>query len=262
MSQILPPLPTLAQRLADREMPAGLVVGYQRWRGLLFLHWALGPETIQALLPEGLWVDQYEGSAYVGIVPFFMDRIRPRGLPPVPGISWFLELNVRTYVYDASGRPGVYFFSLDCNQPLAVWLARAGFQLPYFHAAMTAHMGSDGWLDYTCHRTPQRAWASVPYDEPPVTYRWRLEPQDPADSHAAEPGSLEFFLVERYTLFTARPDGRIASGRVRHAPYQIYPASVQAWSPRPAEMAGMVLEGPPCSILGAAAVDVRIHPLR
>ena len=128
----------MARRLAQRERPASFLVGRQRWNHLLFGHWKIDAAEIQATLPPGLFVDTFEGDAYLGVVPFFMQRVRPAWLPPLPGVSWFLELNVRTYVFDAEGRPGVWFYSLDCNQPVAVFLARSLFHLPYFHAKMTS----------------------------------------------------------------------------------------------------------------------------
>ena len=108
----------------------------QRWAGLLVLHWPIEISLIQDRLPPGLHVDTFNGQAWIGVVPFFMQRVRPTGLPPVPWLSWFLELNVRTYVHDDAGNPGVWFFSLDCNQPVAVEIARRAFHLPYQHAAM------------------------------------------------------------------------------------------------------------------------------
>jgi uncharacterized protein YqjF (DUF2071 family) len=123
-------------------------VGRQRWRDLLFLHWRVPVSTVQRTLPEGLTVDTFDGDAWVGIVPFAMQGVRPRFFPPVPWLSWFLELNVRTYVLDAQGVPGVWFHSLDCDQPVAVEIARRCFHLPYMHARMRAtRMGSV--VDYT-----------------------------------------------------------------------------------------------------------------
>ncbi|RYD26824.1 MAG: DUF2071 domain-containing protein, partial [Verrucomicrobiaceae bacterium] len=136
--------PTDDLRLEMRVRPAGRPVMFQRWSGLLFLHWRMNPEEIQRRLPHGLHVDTFGGKAWVGVVPFFMERIRPVGIPAVPWLSWFLELNVRTYVYDDKGRPGVWFFSLDCNQPVAVEFARKIFHLPYQHAAMNAEGAGGG----------------------------------------------------------------------------------------------------------------------
>ncbi len=104
----------------------------QSWDHLLFLHWVLSPARIQETLPPGLWVDCHDGQAYLGIVPFFMMRIRPNGLPSVPYLSHFLECNVRTYVHDEQGTPGVWFYSLDTNRWLAHWIARNFFKLPYY----------------------------------------------------------------------------------------------------------------------------------
>jgi uncharacterized protein len=109
---------------------------YQQWRDLLFLHWEYSTATIQATLPDGLYVDTFDGKAYLGVVPFFMRNIRPRYLPTVPGISNFMELNLRTYVHDREGVPGVWFYSLDANQHLAVKIARRFFHLPYVFAHM------------------------------------------------------------------------------------------------------------------------------
>lgn len=118
--------PDTAARLRARE-PDGRrpAVMHQRWESLLFLHWRVPAATIQQTLPAGLTVDTFEGEAYLGISPFFMRQVRPTGLPAVPWLSDFLELNVRTYVYNADGVPGIWFYSLDCDQPLAVAGARA-----------------------------------------------------------------------------------------------------------------------------------------
>ena len=131
--------PTDAQRLAQRVQPDSPVVMKQEWSHLLFLHWEMDPAIIQEQLPPGLTVDTYDGKAYLGVVPFHMDNVRPSFCPTVPGLSWFLELNLRTYVHDENGVPGVWFFALDCDQWLAVKLARGLFHLPYQHASMESY---------------------------------------------------------------------------------------------------------------------------
>ena len=146
-------VPTESQRLAARLRPAGRPVMYQEWRDLLFLHWEYSVAAIQATLPDGLFVDTFGGKAYLGIVPFFMRNIRPRFLPAVPGISNFMEMNLRTYVYDRAGVPGVWFYSLDANQPLAVRIARRLFHLPYEHAKMKSSRTSAGAIRYESVRT-------------------------------------------------------------------------------------------------------------
>lgn len=226
-----------------------MVVGRQRWNDLLFLHWAVTPETIQATLPQGLTVDTFEGQGYLGIVPFCMERVRPALLPPLPWLSWFLELNVRTYVRDQHGTPGVWFYSLDCDQPVAVRIAQTLFHLPYMHARMQAER-SRGHIRYACQRRGLNAG--------PWNYAW----QTSTASTTAAPGSLDEFLAERYILFSADRQQRLYKGRVSHRPYRIHTPELHEHSIRPAQAAGFTLSGPPVSILAADAVDVSIHPLR
>ncbi len=242
--------PTTEQRLEERVRPAGQPAMYQRWAELLFIHWAVEPADIQRTLPEGLTVDVFQGRAWIGLVPFFMQQVRPRFCPAVPGLSDFLEVNVRTYVHDALGRPGVWFYSLDCNQWLAVKLARRFFHLPYEHARQQAVKSADGWLDYRSERIGAG---------PESHFRYRA-----AGAHtAAEPGTLEFFLVERYRLYAhdARAD-RLWTGRVAHAPYEIAAAEVTACDGRLLQAAGFAVGSTaPEHICAARAVAVDIFPL-
>ncbi len=251
LSTLNPPAgaaPTLAQRCDLSERPTGRCVGRQRWNQLLFAHWIVDPRAVQATLPRGLYVDTFAGSAYLGIVPFAMERVRPAWLPPLPGLSWFLELNVRTYVHDATGRPGVWFYSLDCNQALAVAIARRFFHLPYYHARMAASV-RDGTIQYACQRR----------DEATRQGRYAWTPGAAAAPTA--PGSLDFFLVERYLLFAADRAGGLYSGRVHHAPYRVSAPRVSEFSVEPARLAGFRLDGAPASVLAALPVDVSIFPL-
>ena len=240
--------PTLAQRGNLRGRPAGRLVGRQLWNQLLFAHWKVDPGAVQATLPRGLYVDTFAGAAYLGIVPISMERVRPAWLPPLPWLSWFLELNVRTYVHDATGRPGVWFYSLDCSQPLAVAIARRFFHLPYYHARMAASF-PDGVIQYECQR---RDAAARPC-------RWAWTPG--AEAVPVAPGSLEFFLVERYLLFAVDPAGRLYSGRVHHDPYRVSVPKLSESSVEPARLAGFRLDGEPASVLAALPVDVDIFPL-
>jgi len=230
-------------------LPSDRPIGRQRWSDLLFLHWTVDPSVVQATLPPGLVVDTHAGNAYVGIIPFAMGRVRPVLLPPVPWLSWFLELNVRTYVRDAHGTPGVWFYSLDCDQPVAVEIARRFFHLPYQHARMQARR-RDGELDYRC----ERRGASTP--------PWRFGWSTRHVAAPAPPATLEHFLVERYVLYSADPRGRLYQGRVSHAPYRIFTPQVREWTTGPAEAAGFSLTGAPVSVLAAEPVEVAIHPLR
>ena len=110
---------------------------------LTFLHWRYPPETVQALLPDGLEVETFDGVAWVGLIPFLMDRVRPRWLPPVPWLSRFPETNVRTYVRGPDGRTGIWFFSLDAARLPAVLAARVGFGLPYYWSEMSVRAMGD-----------------------------------------------------------------------------------------------------------------------
>ena len=248
--------PTDAQRMAERVRPTGRVVMRQTWAHLLFLHWAWDAAAVQRTLPAGLTVDTFDGRAWVGLVPFFMRRVRPAGLCAVPGISDFLELNVRTYVHDAQGRPGVWFYSLDCNQWLAVKVARNFFHLPYEHADLVATVAAEGGeVDYRARRRAGRGEAVRAESR----FRYRAEP----GGRATVPGTREFFLVERYTLFAhdARR-GPLWAGRVAHAPYRFGAAEVSAWDDTMLRLAGFDPAGRRPDHVGAAeAVDVEIFGL-
>ncbi|WAC21268.1 DUF2071 domain-containing protein [Luteolibacter sp. SL250] len=242
--------PTDELRLEMRQRPSGRPVMFQRWSELLFLHWKIEPAEIQRRLPEGLHVDTFGGEAWIGVVPFFMERIRPVGLPAVPWLSWFLELNVRTYVHDDLGRPGVWFFSLDCNQPLAVEFARKFFHLPYQHARMSAERIGGEILYHSRRRGA---------GHPIATFRYART----VDAVPAGEGTLEWFLAERYLLFSTNRAGRIFTGQVNHTPYRIAPASCLEWSVEPLRLNGFADPGrPPDSMLLADAVDVAVFPLR
>jgi hypothetical protein len=274
----MPVIPTLESRLAFRELPAGAHVMLQRWEKLAFLQWRWDANEIQRKLPPGLFVDTFQGDAWLAIVPFYMRGIRPRFCPPVPGISDFLELNVRTYVHDEQGRPGVWFYSLDCNQPLAVWTARTFFRLPYQHARMearesvlecagppalsessrglehsktlsqAAEIRTESWIDYTCHRRGKSASSR---------YRYQVS----GDTHPAEPGSLEFFLAERYLLFAHTPRG-IRCGQVHHTPYPLANVKLETWNVEPLLQAGFFdPQRPPDHVIGSPGVYVRVYPL-
>lgn len=225
----------------------------QRWSHLLFLHWAWDPAAIQRTLPPGLYVDTHEGQAWVGLVPFFMERVRPRGFPPVPGVSNFLELNVRTYVRDSWGRTGVWFYSLDANQWLAVKVARRLFHLPYQHAEMSAHVIAEtGEIEYRARRA-----------ETNQECRFVYHPMSDAEGEKSAPDTLDFFLVERYRLFAWDAGrGRLYSGRVHHTPYRIGPATGATWSDTMLSLAGFDRgERPPDHVCTARAVDVEVWPL-
>jgi uncharacterized protein len=242
--------PSAAQRQSACNRPNGLPIMHQRWADLLFLHWPIDPALIQARLPKGLHVDTFAGTAWIGIIPFLMQRVRPSGLPPLPWLSWFHELNVRTYVHDDSGNPGVWFFSLDCNQPLAVEIARRCFHLPYEHAVMRSQRNANTIQYHSRRKTPVALDITFEYETPRTT-------------QPALTDSLEWFLVERYLLFSSNPTGEIFVGRVHHAPYQIAAGGCGKFSTEPLRLNGFPTpQEEPASILTATTVDVKVFPLR
>ena len=246
-------MPRLPLSHPHHPRPDGPVVMWQRWSDLLFLHWTLAPEVIQRTLPAGLRVDTYQDQAWVGIVPFFMERVRPAGLPAVPWLSDFLELNVRTYVRDRAGRPGVWFYSLDCNRWPAVEIARRGFHLPYQHAIMSARRPAGGAVSYQCQRKPAASHL-------PASFQYQAK--GPVFQAAA--GTLECFLAERYRLYSWHPHRQqLYSGEVWHEPYPLQAAEVPEWSALPALWNGdFPLDGPPVTQHYAKGVEVGIFPLR
>lgn len=185
------------------------------WLDLLFAHWSFAPETLAALLPPGLTLDTFEGRAWVGVVPFRMDNVGPRGLPWLPGVSAFPELNVRTYVI-VGDKPGVWFFSLDAASALAVRGARAAFHLPYFDAKMRCE-AREGWVDYHSERDHG--------DAPPGVFTGRY--RGVGEVYESTPGTLEHWLTERYCLYAADRRGRIRRGEIHHEQWPLQKAEAE-----------------------------------
>ncbi len=181
----------------------------QVWHDLLFAHWTVPVAALRPLLPPQLEIDTFNGQAWLGIVPFRMSGVRVRGTPAVPGLSRFPELNVRTYV-TRDGKPGVWFFSLDAANPVAVWAARAMFRLPYFWATMSCENNS-GWICYESRRKHRTA--------PAASLKASYRPSGNV-FHAA-PGTVEHFLTERYCLYTADKRGRITRCQIHHPPWPL-----------------------------------------
>lgn len=200
-------------RIAPTLRPDDRVVMRQSWRRLAFLHWEVPAESLAKHLPPGLTLDTFEGRAFVGLVPFTMEGVRPEGFPAVRGLSDFHETNVRTYVHHEGRDPGVWFFSLDAANLAAVATARAWFGLNYQFAAMSLkHEENGGFprVEYASRR--RRPSRPGPGLRAGVVATGSVRP--------AAPGSLEHFLAERYVLYTCRR-GRLYSGRVHHVPYPL-----------------------------------------
>ncbi|HYE88076.1 MAG TPA: DUF2071 domain-containing protein [Vicinamibacterales bacterium] len=194
------------------EAPPGEWVMIQRWHDLLFAHWRCAVTDLRRLIPPELDIETYDGSAWIGVIPFYMSGVRMRATPPVPTAHAFEELNVRTYV-TLDGRPGIWFFSLDCASSLAVIGARAGVHLPYYRATMSMARNDAGGFDYASRR-----WSlSGPPAAFAATYRGS------GDEFIPAPGSLEHFLTERYCMYST--DGqRLWRGDIIHPRWRLQTA--------------------------------------
>jgi uncharacterized protein YqjF (DUF2071 family) len=202
-------------------LPAGQWRMAQRWSDLLFAHWPVAVEEIARLLPRGLAVDSFDGYAWIGVVPFWMDQVRTRTVGEstivVPSTGQFCELNLRTYVRsDVTGLHGVFFFSLDAASALAVLGARTLFHLPYFLASMQRQIGANGVIAYESRRLLTHR--SVQFR---ARYRGLGEVAAPSVA-----GSLEHFLTERYCLFTPF-GGRLLVGHIHHLPWPLEAAEAE-----------------------------------
>ena len=184
-----------------------------RWEKLLFMHWPLPVSALTPLLPPGIQLDTFEGEAWLGLVPFLMRDVHPGGLPPVPGLSAFPELNVRTYV-TVNGVPGVWFFSLEAANPIAVRLARTGFHLPYFDARMHVQTRGEA-VQFASKRSHRNA--------PPATFSAQYRPLQEVPT---EPTALIHFLTARYGLYSADGQGRLYRADIYHPTWPLQRAEV------------------------------------
>jgi hypothetical protein len=187
----------------------------QTWHDLLFAHWPVSVESLSGAIPRALEIDAFDGSAWIGVVPFRMSGVRLRGMPALPWISAFPELNLRTYVTQ-DGKPGVWFFALDAANPLAVAVARAWFHLPYFRARMSVR--SEGEEIVYSHVRRQRGAVSAElaarYAPTGAVFRSRA-------------GSLEHWLTERYCLYAVDRRERILRADIHHVPWPLQPARAE-----------------------------------
>jgi hypothetical protein len=220
-------------------LPTSSWVQGQTWDRLLFAHWRVGADALRALLPERLELDLFDGEAWLGITPFRVSGFRLRGTLPLPGVSSFLETNVRTYVTHG-GKPGIWFFSLDAESWVAVEAAKRTYRLPYHLAQMSASRRED-WIDYRSSRLGAELDAS---------YR----PSGPAAP--PEPGTLDHFLTERYCLYTEH-DGELHRAEIHHAPWPLRPAEAEL---RETTVAPVALDGDPV-LHYSERQDVVIWPL-
>lgn len=181
----------------------------QSWLDVLFAHWPVPAATLRPLVPDALSIQEFEGTAWIGVIPFHMEGVSPRWLPARPWLFAFPEINVRTYV-EMEGKPGVWFFSLDATNPLAVWSARRFFHLPYYRADISRTTTKDR-IKYRSERRP-------PTDAPA---KFAASYGAVADEPRAAPGSLDHWLTERYCLYAYAPDGALFRLEVHHPPWPL-----------------------------------------
>jgi uncharacterized protein YqjF (DUF2071 family) len=208
-------------------MPDKPWIMIQNWHDLLFAHWALPPEEVRKLVPPQLELDLYDGKAYLAVTPFWMSGVRPRGIPAIPGLSRFPELNVRTYVRHQD-IPGVFFFSLDAGNRIAVKGARLGYRLPYFFAEMSIK-SAGAKLQYRTRRME---------DPRPADFAGTYWPI--SAPRQREKGAREHFLTERYCLYTVNA-GAVYRAYIHHLPWPLQDAEAEIQTNTMARAAGLEL---------------------
>lgn len=238
-------LPTLEQRIAATRPPAGSPVMYQSWGKLLFMHWRVPVEMLRPHVPIGIHIDTFGGDAWIAVTPFTLWGARPKFLPPLPWLSSFHEMNVRTYVH-RDGVPGVWFFSLDANRLIPVAGARALYRLPYVSAKIDFEFG-ESECDYTLER-----------DAPAGRFHaaWKIGEELPR----AQPGSLEFFLAERYCLY-AESAGKLFRARIQHEPWPLQRAELRSWNTDIFAANGLETPSGEPMVHGGGPVHVAVWPL-
>ena len=250
-------MPDVLSTIAHRPylLPGGRWRMAQRWNDLLFAHWPIHVDAMQRLLPPSLEVDRFDGFAWAGVVPFWMDQVRTRAVGEaaftVPGTASFAELNLRTYVRSRlTGQEGVYFFSLDAASLLAVIGARTLFHLPYFWANMRRKTHPDGTIDYQSRRI-----------QPVENVRFEASYKGLGVVTPSLPGTLEHFLTERYCLFTHH-GGRLSVGHIHHLPWPLEAAEAEFRVNELPAAHGIVLPDRPPVLHFARELHVYIWSLR
>ncbi|MBI3267983.1 MAG: DUF2071 domain-containing protein [Planctomycetes bacterium] len=225
-------------------LPAGPWIMAQKWHDLLFAHWPVPADLLRPLVPAVLPLDTFDGFGWLGVVPFRMSGVRLRGMPSLPWFSAFPELNVRTYV-SLDGKPGVFFWSLDATNALAVAVARSWFRLPYMNARMSL-VEDGGAIEVACVRTHSGA--------PPAEFAATYAPTGAVSR--SPPGTLDHWLTERYCLYTAEADGRVRRADIHHAPWPLQPARAELRANTMARAAGVALPDRPPVLHFARRLDV------
>jgi len=206
----------------------------QTWTDLLFAHWEVAPHALEAVVPPQLSLDTFEGRAWIAVTPFGVRNLRLRLTFPMPFLSSFPEVNVRTYV-TVAGKAGIYFFSLDADSAFAVATARRLYRLPYFRARMSIRRDG-GEVRYASERTGVEA-------APPAGFRGSYRPV--GDTFQAAAGTLEHWLTERYCLYTLDGEGRVQRAEIHHPPWPLQEAEAHIEANTMTAEVGLELDSDP-----------------
>lgn len=228
-------------------IPTGPWTWRQSWCDLLFAHWPVPAADLRDLVPPSLEIEEFDGTSWVGIVPFRMQGVMRRPLPDLPYVSAFPEINLRLYVR-AEGKPGVWFLSLDAANLAAVVAARVAFHLPYFHARMSSEERSN----------EIHLWSSRRYSRRAINFRACYRPV--GEPYESEPGTLENWLTERYCLYSEGPNGRIRRLDVHHVPWPLQGAEAEIEVNDLFRPHGLRVYGPPPLLHFSWRIDVAIWP--
>ena len=210
----------MANRLAARARPGRVCVMHQEWRELLFLHWSMDTAIIQRLLPNSLRVDTFDGRR-LGLGWYILHAGRTSAFCLRSRGYQFLELNLRTYVVDRRGRPGVWFFSLDTGHRLPVWIAAVFSFCPIVTPACAQRSLQEGSIIVLrAYWRGARTWS-------------RSLNGNVRGGRGGDSGQSRIFLIERYRLFAHdSSEDRLFSGQVHHAPYRYSTVKLEAYSTR------------------------------
>ncbi|MCZ2340504.1 MAG: DUF2071 domain-containing protein [Bacteroidales bacterium] len=228
-------------------LPRGRWFMRQSWQDLLFAHWPIPTADLRRFVPDGLQLQEYDGTSWISVVPFRMSGVTARWLPAIPGLSAFPELNVRLYV-ERDGKPGVWFLSLDATNPLAVWVARRWFHLPYQHATMRLQEDANG-ITFDS----RRKWSV----HPASFHAWYRPTAAPV---LVPPGTLDAFLTERYCLYAQSPRGTLYRCEIHHLPWPIQSAEAELDATALLASHGLTVSGPP-RLQFVRRLDVVVWPL-
>jgi hypothetical protein len=215
----------------------------QTWRDLLFAHWPIPTSIVRSLVPDALEIQEFEGTSWIGVVPFKMSGVMRRPFPDLPWISAFPELNLRVYV-QSEGMPGVWFLSLDAGNALAVWAARRWFHLPYFHARMAITRHSAKVSFRSCRVSQPRGVEFIADYEPT------------SGPYLAKIGTLEHWLTERYCLYAQTPNGEILRAEIHHAPWPLQRATATIERNDLFQPHGVSVSGPPTHLHFSRRLEV------